>query len=65
MSLLAMLPSPIVYGAIIDKSCILWQKVTSALMNDRGAFTWISKGHLTPQKPRSEIFLDAIAMLDV
>ena len=40
MSLLAMLPSPIVYGAIIDKSCILWQKVTSAPRND-GAHLFI------------------------
>ena len=27
LSLLALLPSPIVYGAIIDKTCLLWQKV--------------------------------------
>jgi hypothetical protein len=27
MSLLAMLPSPIIYGAIIDNTCILWQEV--------------------------------------
>ena len=26
LSLLAMLPAPIVYGAIIDSACILWQK---------------------------------------
>ena len=26
LSLLAMLPSPIVYGAIIDNTCILWQE---------------------------------------
>merc|ERR1719431_814154 len=26
MSLLAMLPSPIIYGAIIDNTCILWQQ---------------------------------------
>ena len=26
LSLLAMLPSPIVYGGIIDNTCILWQE---------------------------------------
>jgi Organic Anion Transporter Polypeptide (OATP) family len=31
MSLLAMLPSPIVYGAIIDNTCILWQEVYQLL----------------------------------
>ena len=25
MSLFAMLPAPMVYGAIIDNTCILWQ----------------------------------------
>ena len=25
MSLFAMLPAPIVYGAIIDNTCVLWQ----------------------------------------
>jgi len=38
MSLLAMLPSPIIYGAIIDKSCILWQtecgETTNCLLYD-------------------------------
>ena len=27
LSLLAMLPSPIMFGAIIDTTCILWQQV--------------------------------------
>ena len=26
MSLLAMLPSPILYGALIDNTCVLWQE---------------------------------------
>merc|ERR1711973_454595 len=38
MSLLAMLPSPIIYGAIIDQSCILWQEecgeTTNCLLYD-------------------------------
>jgi len=38
MSLFAMLPSPIVYGAIIDNTCILWQKecgeTTNCLLYD-------------------------------
>ena len=28
LSLLAMLPSPIFYGVIIDNTCLLWQEVT-------------------------------------
>lgn len=38
MSLLAMLPSPIIFGAIIDKTCILWQEecgeTTNCLLYD-------------------------------
>merc|ERR1719244_102261 len=41
MSVLAMLPSPIVYGAIIDKSCLLWQQecgeTTNCLLYDTDA----------------------------
>ena len=31
MSLFAMLPSPIIYGAIIDNTCLLWQVRACAL----------------------------------
>ena len=33
MSLFAMLPAPIVYGAIIDNTCILWQSECGATTN--------------------------------
>ena len=38
MSLFAMLPSPIIYGAIIDNTCLLWQEecgeTTNCLLYD-------------------------------
>merc|ERR1719228_1032853 len=41
LSLLAMLPSPIVFGAIIDTTCILWQQecgeTTNCLLYDTDA----------------------------
>ena len=41
LSLLAMLPSPLIYGAIIDTTCTLWQKecgeTTNCMLYDKEA----------------------------
>ena len=33
LSLLAMLPSPIFFGVIIDNTCLLWQEVVNVYRN--------------------------------
>ena len=37
MSLFAMLPSPIIYGAIIDNTCLLWQVHLNTFISAKGA----------------------------